>query len=161
MLVRKESRIRHISESTSSPDSVELGGYKWIKIGELKGYPLYLCDKIIKRMPFNKSARSNDWKESDIRYWLNSDFYSNLTPEEKSQIVPFEGDKLFLLSFSECLRFEDSIPEVYHNWWLRSKGEYSQLALFIDPRDNINFTYGTDVRSNFGVRPAFLLNDKT
>ena len=45
-------------------------------------------------------SNSNDWKNSEIRKWLNGEFYNKAFDEnEKTNINPFDGDNLFFFFF--------------------------------------------------------------
>ena len=51
-------------------------------------------------------SNSNDWKNSEIRKWLNGEFYNKAFDEnEKTNINPFDGDNLFLLSKEEVEKY--------------------------------------------------------
>jgi hypothetical protein len=137
--------------------SLELCGYTWTRVGELNGHSLYLCYGTVRNMAFNDSSESNKWSDSSIRRWLNSNFYNTLLPEEKSQIVPFNGDRLFLLSKEEYKKFEMNIPIIDKSWWLRSPGSVPNSAYYINYDGNVRLF---DVDSGrVSVRPAVLLDD--
>ena len=52
---------------------------------------------------------SNDWKNSEIRKWLNGEFYNKAFDEnEKTIINSFDGDIVFLLSKEEVEKYFDS-----------------------------------------------------
>ena len=137
--------------------SLELGGYRWVKIGELNGHSLYLCSETVKDMAFKRPGTSNKWKDSDIRKWLNSDFYSTLSSEEKSQVIQFEGARLFLLSEEEYEKFKRNIPIISPSWWLRSPGSRQDFAALVDYNGDV--FYGPITNPFMCVRPAVLLDD--
>ena len=60
---------------------------KWQVLDELNGFSLLITDYIIKTMPYNYSWSPTNWKESNIRTWLNNDFYDiAFNDTEKHQI---------------------------------------------------------------------------
>lgn len=85
---------------------------------------------------------ANNWEYSEIRQWLNNDFYNQaFTEQEKKHITDFKGDNVFLLSSEEaetgiykyfqCDRDRQCKPTEYAVangayykgnciWWLRS-----------------------------------------
>lgn len=146
-------------------NKIKLAGYTWSKIGKLNGHDLYLCDENVTRLPFsNRRSRTNNWKRSDIREWLNTDFYSNFSIDEKREIVENEdGDNIFLLSLEEHDKFVNKIKVLDKWWWLRSPGGNSNFAAYVthrgdhrgDSRSLGNLGYSVD--RNGGIRPALLL----
>jgi len=154
--VARLERMASKNESEFSQESVNLGGFSWTKIGELNGYSLYLCDDIVKEMYFTDlSSETDEWKNSGIRKWLNSDFYRTLTPEERSSIISYNGDRLFLLSEDEYKKFEGNIPRVDGWWWLRSPGTDSYSTASVYRHEVKDSTSDLD---EIGVRPAVLLD---
>jgi len=153
---RFKSKYVYEAEQQSN-NRIELGGYTWTKIGNMKGYPIYLCDEFVQLMAFDGREESNDWEDSDIRKWLNSGFYNTLSTEEKSEISPFEGDRLFLLSEDEYEKFKGNISKMNNWWWLRtSLPDSSSAVAFVHRDGDIDYTYANYPKA--GVRPAVLLN---
>ena len=96
---------------------------KWQVLDELNGFALLITDYIIKTMPYNYSWSPTNWKESNIRTWLNNDFYDiafNDTEKHQIQKVITENtgnfsynindqfqtnDHVFLLSIEEARKY--------------------------------------------------------
>ena len=106
---------------------------------------------------------SNDWSESEIRKWLNGEFYnSTFSDEEKARIKSFNQDNVFLLSEKEAERYfanrdaRKCKPTSYAKakgawkiddycwWWLRSP--YPNFSKFVY---SVNF--GGVIDDNFLV----------
>lgn len=114
------------------------------------------------------SMRSATWDTSEIRTWLNDDFYNGaFTDEEKDAIyttmvvtpgneeLGIEGiadteDKVFLLSAEEVNQYlvneEESIQYVCLDewnkagmWWLRTPGEIRDYGTYFSSRYGINY----------------------
>lgn len=86
--------------------TVNLGIYsgnqiEWEVIRIIKGKALLVSKYILENKCFDKCT--NKWEYSEIRRWLNNDFYNNVfTENEKERIVIYNTqDKVFLLSKEE------------------------------------------------------------
>ena len=72
---------------------------------------------------FDKS--SNDWGDSEIRKWLNGEFYNeSFSAEEKACIKSFNQDNVFLLSKEEAEKYfaDDDERECEPTSYAKSKG---------------------------------------
>ena len=96
---------------------------KWQVLDVLNGFALLITDYIIKTMPYNYSWSPTNWKESNIRLWLNNDFYDiafNDDEKKNIQYVTTENtgnyaynintqyqtkDNVFLLSIEEARKY--------------------------------------------------------
>ena len=136
---------------------MELGNVKltWTEIGTLYGKRLFLCDQIVKSMPFGETS---NYETSDVRRWLNGEFLESFSDEEKSKLEPLSvndrGDKISLLSKEEYTRFCGNIRNIEDDWWLRS-AFYDNDTVYIIYSNELNFN-SSGIRS--GVRPACLMN---
>lgn len=140
-------------------DTFEFGKFagesiKW-KILEESNGTMYVISKNILCEKVWDSGGSTDWQESDIRKWLNNDFYNNaFNNREKRFISDVSEDKITLLSFDEIkglLNQEEKSLEA--QWWLRSR-RGKREAWIIDSRGCFS-GYGTSWSA--GVRPALYL----
>ena len=57
----------------------------WIVIAKEDGRTLLLSEKILYLMPFDDDT--GDWETSDIRKWLNNDFYTFFSSKESKMII--------------------------------------------------------------------------
>ena len=122
-------------------------------------------------------SESNDWSKSEIRRWLNGEFYTgSFTVEEKACIKSFNQDNVFLLSDEEAEKYFANSDarkcnltsyakaqgafeyEGYCYWWLRSPYPYNSDFVFsVNYYGEVNFYY--DVCDNIGsVRPALWID---
>lgn len=113
-------------------DTFELLGLTW-KILEIteKGYAC-LADKLEERMKFDSSC--NNWQASDLRNYLNVEFYKLLADTiGEENIIPFERDllsmdgqteygtckdKVSLLTVDEYRKHRALIPNANYWWWM-------------------------------------------
>lgn len=51
------------------------------------GKALLICDTCIEAMPFNTEGTDNSWGNSDIRSWLNNEFYSSAFTSDEQAII--------------------------------------------------------------------------
>lgn len=87
------------------------------------GYCLLLSKDILKTMPYNYSWSPTNWKESNIRLWLNYDFYESAFDKKEQELIKQvftenvgnyafnlcqdykTSDRLFLLSIEEVKKY--------------------------------------------------------
>ena len=119
---------------------------------------------------------SNDWEKSEIRKWLNGEFYEDsFNEDEKGIIYSSDPGKVFLLSKDEaegyfsskgdrrCEPTEYAIAngaleyEGYGYWWLRSPYPYSSIFVYC-VRDDGVICYFYVNGSNGSARPALWIN---
>jgi hypothetical protein len=133
-----------------------------------------LAEDAVARMRFDDFF--NDWNNSDLKRWLNEDFYNGAFSEkERDAIVnctysyggKYEGSdktaasKVFLLSADDAengkffVNNDDRSTE--DTWWLRSPGNIDGDAAYVH---NVGEVYGGGdyVRSWRAVRPALKIN---
>lgn len=134
-----------------------------------------------KKFFHNTQYENYVWESCDLRKWLNNEFLSQFSNEEKGKILPFNGDKVFLLSTDEARRYfksdnERIISERYGSrrvaWWLRSQGtasygsygsgcgvaivceDGSVFDMGVCPCNTYDFGRRMTIDNNLGVRPA-------
>jgi len=167
-------------------DFVYYGGNKYRVLSNHGTTMLLDCDSVIRNMAFDSSG-SNEWENSTVKAWLNSDandgFLSTLTEAEQNAIdgtkeagaryydsgdyypgVELKGEKVFLLEASEAVN-----PGYgYENPLARIKGEGGSIWWLRSPKlgeSNVagNVLHGA-IESSYvkidsvGVSPAFNLN---
>ena len=109
------------------------------------------------------------WAKSDIRNWLNGEFYDQaFSADEKRCIRPtevevfaWEGsvveqteDAVFLLSMEEAKVYCAALaPEAHQgSWWLRDSGECDSTAILV--QQDGSFDVYASAHSPYGIRPA-------
>ena len=103
-------------------DLYEMGGYTWQVLEIRDGEALLITRDIIDARAFDNDGKTNIWSKSSLRKWLNREFYSGFSAEEKSRILstnvvnndnPWYGtdggqdtvDNVFLLSIEEVVEY--------------------------------------------------------
>lgn len=112
-------------------DTFKLAGLTWkiLNITE-KGYSC-LAEKLEERMTFDSDC--NNWQASDLRNYLNTDFFKKLAEVVgEDNIVSFERDlfsldgqteygicedKISLLTVDEYRKYRKLIPNTDDDWW--------------------------------------------
>jgi hypothetical protein len=165
-------------------ESLQFGGYDWRILDIHDNYALIIVTDIISRREFHHTLEpitTVTWENSDIRYYLNTDFYLQFSDEERTRIRPTTvttttnnsswfnthggndtTDKIFLLSIEELDKYfaDDSNKMTTRgnretSWWLRCTQRSGAANMFYDHDgifDFFKFTHSS------GVRPALWLN---
>ena len=119
------------------------------------------------------SDATSTWKDSDLRAYLNGDFYNKVFDDrEKQFIVEYNGDKVFVLSYDEAKKYfteesdGDSIDRLATNldklsyklgWRLRTDKKTDRPQYVNGTSGYINETTpsdGHDCTYLLGIRPA-------
>ena len=133
-----------------------------------------MADKLEKNMQFDKNF--NDWKESSLRKFLNSDIYRKISDEIGAEnIISFERDLLSLdgqteygkcedfvslLSFDEYRKYRALIPNTDNYWWLitpdstKCNGDKEWVRV-VSPSGMVNYD---DCYYGRGVRPVCIFS---
>ena len=203
--VSKKGTIAKVESSSQKKDknpdykvgeTIEFGNYpqeedgtekpiEWIVMKNEGNQVLLLSKYVLDAKPYNKGWENVTWQTSDIRQWLNNEFYTtafNKSEKAKIQTSLIKNeyndteDKVFLLSEKEAETLfsndEERIAKateyaeksgVYVNeeksvlWWLRSSGDDSSLAAEVNDDGWVD-RRGDDVDYDYdGVRPALYL----
>lgn len=107
----------------NSDDEIERVPIKWMVLDRLNEYALLITKDIIKTMPYNYLWSPTNWRDSNIRLWLNYDFYDiafndiekmrirkviteNVGNHVQNVISEFQtNDYVFLLSIEEAKKY--------------------------------------------------------
>lgn len=146
--------------------TVELGGHEWRVLDVQDGKILILSDKILTTRAYHPSGGQISWEESDIRAYLNGEFYeTTFSDEEKVRIIESAienksntkygtgagnntTDRVFLLSAKEV---ENYIPESADRiarhvetgeiilWWLRTPGKGKEYAVDVNTTGTVDY----------------------
>ena len=151
-------------------DTFELNNLVW-KILDItdKGY-VCLAERLKDNRRFDND--SNDWKSSDLREYLNGEFYEELAGcIVEENIISFERDllsldglkeygscedKVSLISVDEYRKYREFIPNTDNYWWwtitpdsCRSNNDNSWVRV-VSPRGDVDYDYYYNF---FVVRP--------
>ena len=165
-------------------DYVKFGRYPQTAEGEVRPVEWQVLARennkalVISRYVLDKrrfDPESNDWSESEIRQWLNDEFYSStFSDKEKARIISFNQDNVFLLSRKEAEKYfansdarrcsptayakAKGALEMYDFWWLRSPNPNIGDEVYfvscggdVDDNDYVDYRRGS-------VRPALWVN---
>lgn len=125
-------------------DKIRFGKYLWRVLDVDDGKALLLTEEMTELRAYHNQANDVTWANSEIRKYLNGEFYNSFTEDEKARIISVElensdnqwfdtvggentVDKVFLLSIEEvvCLYFGDSSENLkkpggkYKYWFTR------------------------------------------
>lgn len=151
-------------------NTFELLGLTWKIIDITEKGCMCLAEKLEDRMQFD--SKCNDWKVSDLRKYLNGEFYDKLAKEVgEENIVPFERDllsldgqteygtckdKVSIPSFDEYRKYRSLNPNTGdYYWWLltpdstKCNGDTRWVAVVASS----GVIYYNDFDINSGVRP--------
>ena len=161
------SRIRNLRKG----DWIDFGPYGWTVISATQREKVLFCNDIVEQREYHSSPSDLTWEESDLRKWLNEEFYNRFSSNEKALIgysrITNSGnpeyqtpggnttdDYIYLLSYEEVssLKWNNLIRQ--DDWWLRTPGSKQNQTSFIESwikKPNLN---GCSVNESHGVRPA-------
>ena len=144
---------------------------------------LVLSTYVIDTMAYNDEMTETSWEDSNVRKWLNEDFYKRHFSETQQKMILETNetedttDRIFLLSVDEVNAFfpgsdgarapiTDMVKEnkaiitsapdgeACGAWLLRTNGVNDTMVSFVDPAGSVNET-GVAVNADYvGVRPA-------
>jgi hypothetical protein len=142
-------------EKAKVGDIISFGKYNWRVLDVADGKALVITEGIIEERRFDEN--SNDWASSEIRGYLNNEFYNSFSADEKKRIAS-NDDKIFLLSKEEAEKyFSGDSERALSSWWmLRSPvPNFSGTVYLVFSEGIIDFDIA--VHNPFGVRPALWL----
>ena len=165
-------KIKNVKEAGNI---FELAGLKWtvLEVTE-KGY-MCLTEKLEDNMRF---GHNNDWKESNIRKYLNGEFLEKVSDEVGAEnIIEFERDllsldgqteygsctdKVSLLNVDEYRKNRKHIPNAGYWWWLITPDSTpcngdSDWITVVSPSGNV---YDDYYIIHDGVRPVCIFSSE-
>lgn len=147
----------------------------WMKLSDANGKTVLISEKIIDCRQFDKS--STEWRQSDLRAWLNNEFYNEcFSAEEKLRIIAdSEGDNISLLSLEDyvryfperraavCMKTPYAVMAKKHSlfmedafWWLKTKSKQEKYLCHVCCDGTINPYERHDFID--GVRPVIIID---
>ena len=73
-------------------DYVEFGNYNW-QVLEVKGSKgLIISERVLDYLPYNNKAEDTTWAECDLREYLNNDFLSGFSDDERKLIMSVKNE---------------------------------------------------------------------
>jgi hypothetical protein len=169
---------------------IQFGFYNWRVLDVQDSKALIISETLVNfkqyyTVEYYAEIEGLTWEDSDIRHYLNNEFYNSFNEDDKARITDTivinsgdprlgtEGgnntiDKIFLLSIDEVKMYfsddEDRVMrataledgELYElRWWLRSPGKYGTSC--VDEYGRIDDWWGF-YDDFLSVRPALWLN---
>ena len=103
-------------------DTVQFGPYTWRVLDVQDGRALLITKDIVEERPYNDELTNVTWETCTLRKWLNGEFYTRFSTEEKARIAETVNvnldnqwfgtqggnsttDKIFLLSLGEVVKY--------------------------------------------------------
>jgi hypothetical protein len=156
------------------------GGYEWVVLEKVANRSLCITKDIIEIRKFNETEAAVSWEESDLRAYLNGEFYDKmfdgnvsvlLVRNNNSDVIFSNGkvgigsaetdDRVFLLSYNEAKMYfpNDTYRIATYNgqpqyWWLRSPGDYLTDFANVDTIGQVCYSQSNVHTSGLGVRPV-------
>lgn len=129
-VLKATSKTANLLEGLGIGDTFELADTTWRILDITSAGYICLADNI-ENMEFD--SNSNNWENSDLRGFLNGEFYEKMAAEIGSKnIIPFERnllsldgqteygkceDKISLLTIDEYRKYRSLIPNTKDYWW--------------------------------------------
>ena len=129
-VLKATSKSINLPEGLGIGDTFKLVDTTW-KILDITGVGYICLADNIEDMEFD--SNSNNWENSDLRGFLNGEFYEKMAAEIGSKnIIPFERnllsldgqteygkceDKISLLTVDEYRKYRSLIPNTKDYWW--------------------------------------------
>lgn len=169
-----KEKTKSICKNLRIGDEFEVASLKW-KILDItdKGY-VCLADKLEDKKQFDQNC--NDWRDSSLRKYLNSEFYEMLAAEiGEENIIPFERDlfsldgqkeygicedTVSLITVDEYRKYRKYIPNAQYYWWTctpdstKSNGDTTWIRV-VSPSGFISCSFCV---SRNGVRPVCIFS---
>lgn len=126
------NNVKTISEYSqeipvNNMDTIKFGSYyqnnennkesvEWIVLDKQNGKAL-LCSKYILDYKTISNEELNSYNNSNLRVWLNNDFYNNIFSEKEKGYICSEGDKVLLLDKMQSDKYFGSQIQDGSHWY--------------------------------------------
>lgn len=162
-----EAYKKSIRKTPTVGEKIEVADIEWIILDKTELGYLALANKAVKKCQFGKN---NNWKDSEIRTYLEKEFVPKIETEIGMELPSFlrdlwslDGqteyetceDKVSLISFDEYRKYRNNIPNMGDYWWTltpdttKSNGN-NNLNIVVCPSGNF---CNDDYNVEYGVRP--------
>lgn len=131
IIKRNGLKLPFTAKASKAGDAFEILGLKWTILEITENGYICMADKLEGTRKFDSSC--NDWKPSDLRNYLNTEFYDMLAAEIGAEnIIPFERnllsmdgqteygtceDKVSLINVDEYRKYRKYIPNAGYYFW--------------------------------------------
>lgn len=163
-------------KNSEAGDTINIDGKRWRILNIQDNQALLLKDPALPAMAYNAKGGDVTWEQSTLRNWLNSEYLeNNFTKAERDNIIltsvknsdnllyGTDGgedtkDYIYLLSVEEITLYNDLIPDLKSNSWLRSPGSQQSSASFLSV-NGLAMAYGYEaVSEDFRIMPVMWFN---
>lgn len=173
-ILEATNKVRKIPVGLEIGDTFEIAGINWKMLDITdKGY-MCLADKLEDSMEFDE--RSSDWAGSQLREYLNTEFFEKISDEiGEENIITFNRDltsldgqteygecedMVSLLTIDEYRKYRKLIPNTNFCWWLISPwstpcNDWNRSVTVVSPAGSIRNTICYNL---IGVRPVCIFS---
>ena len=173
-ILKATSKANKIPSGLKVGDTFELASLTWTILDITEDGYKCIAEQLDDRMIFDNN--SNDWESSDLRKYLNEDFYTKIACEiGEDNIIPFDRDLLSLdgqteygscednislLTVDEYRKYRKLIPNTNYWWWLITPWStpcngYEKLVAVVSTSGDFNYNSCDD---DYGVRPVCIFS---
>lgn len=158
-----KEKVLEIYNLFGEKDVIYFGNYKgepiaW-QILDTRDHKVLLITKDpIEEMAYHTEYKAIEWENSNIRKWLNEEFYNSFDEKEKQRMLKntTETDDIFLLS-DKNIKSYTKLRNTNTSWWIASSGNEKTKAMYVEKNGTIQKN-GDIVTKLHGVRPSIWLN---
>ena len=172
-ILEATNKVRKTPVGLGIGDTFEIAGINWKILDITENGYMCLADKLEDSMEFDE--RSSDWEGSQLREYLNTEFFEKISDEiGEENIITFNRDltsldgqteygecedMVSLLTIDEYRKYRKLIPNTNFYWWLISPwstpcNDWNRSVTVVAPAGGVSHD---DCISNFGVRPVCIL----
>lgn len=162
-----KDKIEQIYNKFALGGEIYFGVYKkepiaWKILKTEKSRMLLITQTPIETLAFNDELKNITYETSSVRNWLNNDFLTEFSEEQKSRILKTDdglNDDIFILSEEDYKEYSGSISfNTISNWWLKTKTDAGMMFVYGE-NGEVNTTGESVVRA-MGVRPCVWISLK-
>lgn len=173
-ILEATNKVRKIPVGLGIGDTFEIAGINWKILDITEKSYMCLADKLEDSMKFDE--RSSDWEGSQLREYLNTEFFEKISDEiGEENIITFNRDltsldgqteygecedMVSLLTIDEYRKYRKLIPNTNFYWWLISPwstpcNDWNRSVAVVAPAGVI---YNYFCYDDFGVRPVCIFS---
>ena len=163
-----KKRIEQIANMQAVDNEIYFGAYEnspiaWLILETQEDKMLLISKEPVVQMAFNDEVKNVTWETSSIREWLNDEFLTEFSDEQKNQIIQMavdglNNDDVFLLNAEDVAKYKGVNFKTSTDWWLRTKTDSGMMV--VDGESGEINTTGESVVRAMGVRPCIWINIK-
>ena len=116
---------------------------EWIVLDKVGDKALLMSKKVLDKKPFCNTNRHSNWEESDLRSWLNNDFYNQAFSDKEKESILTESIKNSRLSLQQFPELNDksNISKISDGNLYNKNGDDTSYTLnWYSKTDNITYT---------------------